>query len=236
MGRLNRRVRRLKDRTPSASLGHRRVLSEEERHERWLYRQRIRHRETTPKAAHHARDRLALFRLQGGLERIDSAETLIERVMVTTPAHEERSRPVTEAVILRAIYDREPGLEHLAEQVPDVWRAAFAASDTLAQRFVSMPPAVTAKWWIESRILREREASEAEINEHAATYERPYGITEELLTPALGPDADLLTDEERHWMVGESIADAMLGEWGWAIEKQIVEQEKKAKQTTGRRK
>jgi hypothetical protein len=88
-----------------------------------------------------------------------------------------------------------------------------------------MPPEVVARWWVESRTLRERGEPIAAINEHAASYEESYGITEALLERSLGPDADLLTDEEGHWMVSEAIADALCGEWGWAIEKQLVEQE-----------
>jgi hypothetical protein len=231
MARLGDRLSRLEDRARPAAP----VLSETERHKRWLWRQRDRRRDATPKSAFHARERLAWLRMVGRVP--GDAEALIEEVMAAPDASgymqppEERSRPVTEAVIFRAIYYREPGLEHLAEQVPEEWSAAFEAAETLAQRFLSMPPAVVAKWWLEARTLRERGASDAEIAAHAASYERPYGITEELLTTALGPDREILDDQERHWIVGESIADAMLGEWGWAIEKQIVEQEKKAKNT-----
>jgi hypothetical protein len=229
VGELGRRLARVAERR---SVAAKRVISEAERHERWLSRQRIRHREATPKAAHHAREYLGWLRMVGRVP--GDAEALIAEIMAAPDASgymqppEERSRPVTEAVIFRAIYDREPGLEHLVEQVPEEWRAALEASETLRDRFLSMPPQEVARWWVESRTLREKEEPIEAINEHAASYEGRYGITEELLTTALGPDADLLTDDEGHWMVAETIADALCGEWGWQVHDQIVKQEKQS--------
>jgi hypothetical protein len=225
MGGLNKRVQRLRDRTPD--MGHeRRVLSEAERHSRWLSRQRVRHREATPKSAHHAREYLAWLRMVGRVP--DDVETLIEQVMAAPDASgymqppAERSRPVTEAAIYAAIWRGDEGLEHLV--IPAEWAAALEASETLAERFLSMPAEVVAEWWVASRTLRERGEPNEAIEEHAQSYEGRYGITEELLTTALGPDADLLTDEEGHWMVAETIADAMTGEWGWQVHNQIVKQ------------
>jgi hypothetical protein len=63
MGSVEDRLRRLEERRAVAPLG--RVWTEEERHSRWLSRQRVRHRETTPKAAHHAREYLGWLRMVG---------------------------------------------------------------------------------------------------------------------------------------------------------------------------
>jgi hypothetical protein len=232
MARLGDRLSRLEDRARPAA----RPLSEAERHTRWLHRQRIRHREATPKSAHHAREYLAWLRLAGRVP--GDAETLVEEVMAAPDASgymqppEERSRPVTEREVYAAIWRGDEGLGHLV--IPDAWAAALEASETLRDRFLAMPPEVVAEWWVESHTLREGEASSEAINEHAQSYEGRYGITEELLTTALGPDADLLTDEEGHWMVAETIADALCGEWGWHVHNQIVKQEKQAKQAGGK--
>jgi hypothetical protein len=113
VARLEDRLARLEDRASSANAA--RVRSEESRYRDWLARQRIRTNERTPPDVEHARDMIALFRLQGSLAG-ESAARLIERIAAYphdpgTPAGEAkaegRSLALIESELWRAVYHGE---------------------------------------------------------------------------------------------------------------------------------
>ncbi len=236
MARLADRLRRLEARGEGPP-----QRSEAERRSYWEARAKITRNEQTPPDVKHARSMIALFRIQGSLAG-ESADRLLERIASYprepgTPAGdakaEGRSRSMIEAELWRAVRAGEPDLAHLAAEVPPEWAAALEASETLAERFLSMPPEVVAKWAVESAAMLERGEPKEAIEEHARSYEERHGITQERLTAALGPDADVLTDEECHWMIRAPLGDALTGSWGWAIAQAVrrIEEAEQAKQT-----
>jgi hypothetical protein len=223
MGSLERRLRKIEEQANSANAAP--VRSEEERRQRWLWRQRHARRENTPKCVFHARSYLAWLRMVGKLPTFASAAELIEQILEAPDASgyrqppETRSRSVTEREVYAAIRRRDEGLEHLT--IPTKWDAALGASETLRDGFLSMPPEHFAKWWVESAAMQERGEPKAVVEEHARRYEEPYGISEELLTTALGPKREVLTDEERNWMVCTPLEGVISGEWGWQMEQAV---------------
>jgi hypothetical protein len=232
--RIEKRLARLEGRTFSAAP----VRTEAERRQRWLWRRRDARRERTPKEAYHARSMLAWLRMVGKLPSFASAAELIEQILEAPDASgyrqppETRSRGVIEREVYAAIRRRDEGLGHLT--IPAEWDAALVASETLRDGFLSMPPEHYAKWRVESAAMQEQGEPKAALEEHARRYAEPYGISEELLTTAQGPNGAMLTDEERHWMVYAPLDDAMAEEWGWQIAEAIrrIEAEQ-AKQTPG---
>jgi hypothetical protein len=139
---------------------------------------------------------------------------------------------VTEREVYAAIRRKEEGLGHLT--IPAEWEAALAASESVRDAFLSMPPEHFAKWRAEARAMKERGEPKAAIEEHARLHEEPYGISQELLTTALGPNRAMLTDQERNWMLIAPLGDGMAEEWRWQIAQAIrrIEAEQ-AKQTRG---
>jgi hypothetical protein len=236
MGSLERRLRKIEEQANSANAAP--VRSEESRYRDWQARAAIASRENTPKCVFHARSYLAWLRMVGKLPSFASAADLIEQILEAPDASgyrqppETRSRSVTEREVYAAIRRRDEGLEHLT--IPTEWDAALGASETLRDGFLSMPPEHFATWRVESAAMKERGEPKAAVEEHARRYEEPYGISQELLTTALGPNRAVLTDEECHWMLIAPLDDAMAGEWGWQIVEAIrrIEAEQ-AKQTRG---
>jgi hypothetical protein len=236
MGSLERRLRKIEEQANSANATP--VRSEEDRRQRWLWRRRDARRENTPKCVFHARSYLAWLRMVGKLPSFASAAELIEQILEAPDASgyrqppETRSRGVIEREVYAAIRRRDEGLGHLT--IPAEWDVALVASETLRDRFLSMPPEHFAKWRVESAAMQEQGEPKAALEEHARRYAEPNGISEELLTTAQGPNGAVLTDEERHWMVYAPLDDAMAEEWGWQIAEAIrrIEAEQ-AKQTPG---
>ena len=236
MGSLERRLRKIEEQASSANAAP--VRSEEDRRQRWLRRWRDARRENTPKCVFHARSYLDWLRMVGKLPSFASAAELIEQILEAPDASgyrqppETRSRGVIEREVYAAIRRRDEGLEHLT--IPTEWDAALGASEKLRGGFLSMPPEHFATWWVESAAIQERGEPKAVVEEHAGHYGEPYGISEELLTTALGPNGAMLTDEECNSMVRAPLDDAMAGEWGWQIAQAIRRIEaQQAKQTRG---
>lgn len=222
------RLSRLEDRARSAKAAL--VRSEEERRERWLRRQRDARRENTPKCVFHARSYLGWLRLVGKLSDFASAAELIERIMEAPDASgfrqppETRSRSVIEREVYVAIRRGDEGLAHLS--IPREWDAALVASEKLRERYLAMPAEHVALWWLEAGELQERGEPEAALEAHERSYEEPYGITEEVLRTALGPNAAVLTDEERGWMLRAAMdddreAEAAVWEQRWQIREAV---------------
>jgi hypothetical protein len=232
------RLARLEGRTRSANAVP--VRSEEERRQRWLRRQRDARRQRTPKEVYHVRERLGWLQLVGKLAEFGSADQLIEDIMAAPDASgyrrppETRSHTVVAREVYAAIHRADEGLAHLS--IPPEWEAAVDAGDELREQYLSLPPEHIASWWLEAAALQERGAPKVVLEGHAARYEEAYGISEELLTTALGPNGAVLTDEERAWMLRAPMEDgAVVGaaeaqRWR-AVE--VVRQREQRKQPTG---
>ena len=222
MARLEDRLARLEDRASSANAA--RVRSEESRYRDWLARQRIRTNERTPPDVEHARDMIALFRLQGSLAG-ESAARLIERIAAYPhdpgkPAGEAkaegRSLALIEVELWRAVYHGEEGLEHMAGEMPDAWRDALAAAGRWRDRLTGMPLEAVARWVIANRALKERGTGEI-----VAKHMGPFGIDEPLLERVMGPNVAVLRPDERGWLIFAPFAEDLASEWAWRVGERI---------------
>ena len=223
MGSVRRRLERIEERRAAKLRPRRR--SEAERYKDWQARASIRRNQETPRSAKVARSRIAWLRRVGKLGEFASAEHLIDDIMAGPDGSgglqppEERSRTLVEHEVYSSVKRRDSGLEHL--QVPPQWAEALEASEKLREGFLSMLPEHFAQYFVQRCAMQERGEPEAALEDHARRYEEPYGITRELLTTALGPDAGLLTDEERSWIITAPLDDVMTGERGWRIAEAI---------------
>jgi len=222
MGSLERRLRKIEEQANSANVTP--VRSEESRYRDWLARQRIRTNELTPPDVEHARDMIALFRLQGSLAG-ESAARLIERIAAYphdpgTPAGEAkaegRSLALIEVELWRAVYHGEKELAHMAGEMPDAWRDALAAAVRWRDRLTGMPLEAVARCVIENRALKERGTGES-VAKHMA----PFGIDEPLLERVMGPDVAVLSPDQRGWLIFAPVADDLASEWAWRVGERI---------------
>jgi hypothetical protein len=214
---IEKRLARLEGRPRSANAAP--LRSEAERRQRWLRRQREARRQRTPKCVFHARSYIAWLRVVGKLGSFASAAELVEKILEAPDASgyrqppETRSRGVIEREVYAAIRRRDEGLGHL--RIPPEWEAALGASETMRDAYLAMPAEHVASWWLEARELQERgEPNLEDLEEHARRYEEPYGITEELLRAALGPNGARrsCSGEERGWMLRAPMEDAVAAE------------------------
>jgi hypothetical protein len=226
MGSLERRLRKIEEQANSANATP--VRSEESRYRDWLARKRIRTNELTPPDVEHARDMIALFRLQGSLAG-ESAARLIERIAAYphdpgTPAGEAkaegRSLALIEVELWRAVYHGEEGLEHMAGEMPDAWRDALAAADRWRERLTGMPLEAVARCVIANRALKERGTGK-EIVALTAKHMGPFGIDEPLLVRMMGPDEVVLSPDQRGWLIFAPVADDLASEWAWRVGERI---------------
>jgi hypothetical protein len=222
MGSLERRLRKIEEQANSANATP--VRSEESRYRDWLARQRIRANELTPPDVGHARDMIALFRLQGSLAG-ESAARLIERIAAyphdpgTTAGEakaEGRSLALIEVELWRAVYHGEEGLEHMAGEMPDAWRDALAAAGRWRDRLTGMPLEAVARWVIANRALKERGTGEI-----VAKHMGPFGIDEPLLERVMGPDVAVLSPDQGGWLIYAPVADDLASEWAWRVGERI---------------
>jgi hypothetical protein len=214
----------LEERTRPAQ---KRTRSEAERYRDWRARQLISRNELTPPDVKHAREMIALFRIQGSLAG-ESAEQLLERI-VSYPHDASgsgskaggRSLALIEAELWRAVYHGEERLEHMAGEMPDAWRESLAAGDVWRHRLTGMPVEAVARWVIANRALMERGSTGEEIVALAAKHMGPYGISEGLLERVAGPDRNVHDGEKAHWMIYAPVADALCSEWAWKVTEQV---------------
>jgi hypothetical protein len=222
VGGVRRRLARIEERHAAARP---RKRSAAERRSEWEARQRISYNEHRPYSVFRARDFINHRRLIGWLSRY-SAENLIDAILFGDPRlgtrgeTTELSRPMVEATVYRAIYDVEPGLEHMASELPPAWADAFRAADEWRDRLLGMPIEAVAVWVRANRALM-RPGMEEEIVALAAKHMGPYGISEELLERVAGPDRNVHDGEEGHWMIYTPVADALCSKWAWKVTEQV---------------
>jgi hypothetical protein len=222
VARLGDRLARLEGRARPAAP----VPSEEERRERWLWRQRDARRELTPKTVYHVGSMIRWLRMVGKIPA--NVEALIERILEAPDASgyrqapEERSPAVTEAEVWRAVHNREPGLEHLAAEMPPEWADAFRAADEWRDKLLSMPLEAVARWVIANRRLMDQEEATGEkIVALAAAHMGPYGIDEPLLERVASPARGVHDAEAGGWMIHAPVADDLCSEWAWRVAERI---------------
>lgn len=127
------------------------------------------------------------------------------------------SEIATRRVVARAIYDQEKGTESMA--CPPEWRESFVAGEEFRERYVAIPDEALVEAFM--RLQEIAEDDEEELAGWNAEYGEPFGITEDLLKRAVGPDFDEITEEERMRRLNVYLADEAVDEKGWRVCSQI---------------
>ncbi len=213
---ISRRLDRLEE---QAGLSNRHTYSEEYEKEPWLARRRIDlQRTSVSEDTRHARDLIGLFRIQNILSEM-SADELIERIVSWQPVPDAgRPRSTAEREVALAIYSQEPGTENMV--CPDRWRESLEAGDELREKHTAIPDEVLAEGYMRLGSILE-EGGEEELAKWRVRYEEAFGITQDLLRRAVGPDVDEITEEEHRRRISEYLADTFYGERGWRIHRRM---------------
>jgi hypothetical protein len=221
---VRRRLARIEERHAAARP---RKRSAAERRSEWEARQRISYNEHQPRSVFRARDFIGHRQLIGWLSRY-SAEDLIDAILFGDPRvgtrgeTTELSPRMVEATVYRAIFDEEDGMAHMQAELPPAWADAFRAADEWRERLLSVPTAEAAVWVRAHRTLIKERGTGDEMLALALKTVGPYGVTEELLERACGPDRDLLVGQEVHWMVYSPIANVLCSsDWAWEIRERV---------------
>jgi hypothetical protein len=223
VGGVRRRLARIEERHAAARP---RKRSAAERRSEWEARRRISYNEHRPYSVFRARDFIDHRRLIGWLSRY-SAENLIDAILFGDPRlgtrgeTTELSRPMVEATVFRAIFDEEDGMAHMQAELPGPWREAFQAADEWRERLLSVPTAEVAVWVRAHRTLIKERATADEMLALALKTVGPYGITEEVLERVCGPDRDLLSGQEAHWLLYLPVSGVLRSDWAWHVREQV---------------
>jgi hypothetical protein len=133
------------------------------------------------------------------------------------------TRGIAERELFLLIYRGDERVAHLAGQVPEEWADAFRAGDELLQRILDTPDEVLAAAFVRLRGAAETGDDARERDEAAA-----LGFDNHLCLKALGPDADLLDEEQISWRLAETISEFTDGRRGFAVSTLMVRLEKGA--------
>ena len=100
------------------------------------------------------------------------------------------------------------------------WRESLAAAEELRELWAGVPAEVLARWAVMQHGVK-GEALEEVVQKIATEGASEYGITDEIMRRAIGPDAEQITDEERRRRLREILAEAYHGEQGWRVQQEI---------------
>ena len=220
-----RRRKRSKRKHASAN----REIPEHERRLRWEVSSRHRRTEKTPRSAKHARSIINHRRHVGWLHRY-SASRLIDAILYGDPFFgppsetTELSRDTVEFVVYGAIHAQEEGMEHMATELTPAWAEVFEAGAQLRRLYGAIAPETFAEWVFRRIDLKERGATQEELQHFDRGKFEPLGITPVLERRAAGSDLFEITEEEANWRVSEHTVPLMQGDWGWELEKHLEEQ------------
>ena len=156
----------------------------------------------------HAGGIFRLLRLQ---ERLATTREEVEAQILSwrPPPSEEATR----RVIARAIFDQEEGTENMV--CPPEWRDSFAAGEEFRERYATMPDEALVKAFM--RLQEVEEDEEDRLVTWNVQHGEPFGITEDLLQRAVGPDFDEITEEERIRRLNVYLADDVCDEKEWRV-------------------
>jgi len=206
MSRLGGRLERLRDRAPAKLT---RPLKEEELKRVWLRDQG------------YARERARLG--PDEWQVIDQFRILVNKGLVTTfEATRDRilevlgrAKPVPEHTVERAlallIYRQEKGALDMV--CPERWRSSFVAAEELARLHAKIPTPTLARWIVAASEAGPEQLEEVNREERREQSEE-YGLTEELLAEAVGPDLQEIEQEEVTRRIEQAIPDYYYGERG----------------------
>jgi hypothetical protein len=217
VGRLSgarRRLERLEEQRGIHFSSRESIESEERRKRAWLATAGVRrNHDLNDGKAWHVRDVIKVLRTQGRLPA--TTEELRHRLLAWRPPMD---RTAIERELAKFIYNREEGTEAMV--CPPAWRESFVAADELRRKFAAVPDEVSARWLVWLHELEQGEGDDHVI-EKMDTEAEEYGITNELMWKALGPDAEEIPDEERERRLMKILANFYYGEQGYRIQQEI---------------
>ena len=159
----------------------------------------------------HAGGIFRLLRLQ---ERLATTREEVEAQILSW--RPPPSEVATRRVVARAIYDQEEGTENMV--CSPEWRESFSAGEELRQRYVAIPEEALVEAFMR---LQEVEGDEDRLACCNVQHGEPFGITEDLLQRAVGPDFGEITEEERIRRLNVYLADDVCDEKEWRVCSQI---------------
>jgi hypothetical protein len=204
MGRLDRRLERLEAKNPGPTLADEGAWKQ-----LWFNAKRGRrvHEHHNPDEFHAC----GIFRVMRSQERLAASREEVEAQLLSwRPAPSEVA---TRRVVARAIYDQEEGTENMV--CPPEWRESFAAGEEFRERYVAMPDEALVEAFM--RLQEVEEGDEDGLFTWNVQHGEPFGITEDLLERAVGPDFDEITEEERIRRLNVYLADDVCDEKEWRV-------------------
>jgi hypothetical protein len=204
MGNLQRRLERLE-------ADSRTTVDEEAWKQLWLNAKRGRRDHHDPDES-HAHGIFKVMRLQKRLAT--TREEVEDQLLSWRPPP---SDVATRRVVARAIYDQEEGTENMV--CPPEWRESFAAGEELRERYVAIPDEALVEAFM--RLQEVEEGDEDGLFTWNVQHGEPFGITEDLLERAVGPDFGEITEEERIRRLNVYLADDVCDEKEWRVCSQL---------------
>jgi hypothetical protein len=200
MGRLERRLERLEAKNPGPTLA-----DEEAWKQLWFNAKRGSRDHHDPDEFHAG----GIFRVMRSQERLAASREEVEAQILSwrPPPSEVAIR----RVVARAIYDQEEGTENMV--CPPEWRESFAAGEEFRERYVAIPDEALVEAFM--RLQEVEEGDEDGLFTWNVQHGEPFGITEDLLERAVGPDFDEITKEERIRRLNVYLADDVCDEKEW---------------------
>jgi len=163
---------------------------------------------------HHNSDEshaCGIFRVMRSQKRLAASREEVEAQILSwrPPPSEEATR----RVVARAIYDREEGTENMV--CPPEWRESFAAGEEFRERYVAIPDGVLVEAFMRLQAIEADD--EDRLFAWNVQHGEPFGITEDLLERAVGPDFGEITKEERIRRLNVYLADDVCDEKEWRV-------------------
>jgi|SRR5215210_773904 len=208
MGRLDRRLERLEAKNPGPTLA-----DEEAWKQLWLNAKRGRrvHEHHNPDESHAG----GIFRIMRSQKRLAASREEVEAQILSW--RPPPSEVATRRVLARTIYDQEKGTENMV--CPPEWRESFSAGEEFRERYVAIPDEALVEAFM--RLQEVEEGDEDGLFTWNVQHGEPFGIVEDLLQRAVGPDFDEITEEERIRRLNGYLADADCDEKEWRVCSQI---------------
>jgi len=208
MGSLERRLSRLEAKNPGPTLA-----DEEAWKQLWLNAKRGRrvHEHHNPDESHAG----GIFRVIRSQKRLAASREGVEAQLLSW--RPPPSEVATRRVVARVIYDQEEGTQNMV--CPHEWRESFAAGEEVRAKYLAVPDAALVKAFM--RLQEIEEDDEDGLLAWNVQHGEPFGITEDLLERAVGPDFDEITEKERMRRLSVCLADADCDEKEWRVCSQI---------------
>jgi hypothetical protein len=156
-----------------------------------------------------------IFRVMRSQKRLAATREEVEAQILSW--RPPPSEVATRRVIARAIYDQEEGTENMV--CPPEWRESFAAGEEFRERYVAIPDGVLVEAFM--RLQEVEESDEDGLFTWNVQHSESFGITEDLLQRAVGPDFGEITEEERIRRLNVYLADDVCDEKEWRVCSQI---------------